>query len=123
QRNGTSADIVTNSVGKRLLPKQPEAFTHDLDGNKTSDGLWTNTWSAENRQLSIQSVSSVPSDARTLETWTYLPDGRWIERVVSRWVGTAYTAQTTNRYVWDGPVVAAVLNHTNGPAVSVMRGL
>ncbi len=33
--------------GNKFLPKTPEQFGYDLDGNLTSDGQWTYTWDAE----------------------------------------------------------------------------
>lgn len=57
------------------------------------------------------------------EQWTHLPDGRWIERIVSTNNGSAYVPTFTNRYVWDGNVLLAVLNNMNALELSFMRGL
>jgi RHS repeat-associated protein len=121
--NDTGADIVTNIAGNLLLAKNPEAFTYDADGNLTSDGLWTNVWNGENRRITIESRSTLPSAAKVKEAWTLLADGRWIERIVSTNNGTAYYPSLTNRYVWDNQVLLAVLDHTNGVVVSFMRGI
>jgi len=113
-----------NSVtGHVLVAQSPESFTYDADGNLASDSLWTNTWNAENRLVATESRSSVPAAARAREEWAYLPDGRWIQRVVSTNNGSAYYPAYTNRYVWDGQVLLAVLDHTNGLVMSFMRGL
>jgi hypothetical protein len=45
--------LVTGSV---QVAKSPEAFTYDLDGNLTSDSLWTNTWNGENRRVTKNGV-------------------------------------------------------------------
>ena len=121
--NYTTPDIVTNTIGKMLLAKTPEYFTYDLDGNQTSDSLWTNIWNGENRRITIESRSTLPAAAKVKEQWTHLADGRWIERVVSTNNGTAYYPSFTNRYVWDGQALLAVLDHTNGVVVSFVRGL
>lgn len=121
--NATGADIVTNIVGKALLAKTPEAFTYDADGNLTSDSLWTNVWNGENRRTIIESRTTLPAAAKVKEQWTILADGRWIERIVSTNNGTSYYSSLTNRYVWDGPVLLAVLDHTNGVVMSFLRGL
>ena len=110
-------------TGHVLVAQSPESFTYDADGNLTSDSLWTNTWNAENRLLATESRSSVPAAARAREEWTYLPDGRWIQRIVSTNNGSAYYTAFTNRYAWDGQVLLAVLDHTNGLVMSFMRGL
>jgi RHS repeat-associated protein len=57
------------------------------------------------------------------EVWTHLPDGRWIERIVSTNNGSAYYPAFTNRFIWDGQVLMAILNHTNGLVMSFVRGL
>jgi RHS repeat-associated protein len=121
--NGANPDLVTNVTGKVALSKTPEVFTYDLDGNLTRNGLWTNGWNGENRRVTIESGAGVPPAARRREQWTHLPDGRWIERIVSTNNGSAYYPAFTNRYVWDAQVLQAVLDHTNGLVMSFMRGL
>ena len=120
---GTNADLIATNLGHLLLPQTPETFTHDLDGNLTSDSLWTNMWNAENRRTVIESGTGVPPVARVRQQWAFLPDGRWIERIVATHNGTGYFAMQTNRYVWDGNVLVAVLNHTNGLELAFLRGL
>ena len=39
----------TSQGGSLFLPRTPEVFTYDQDGNQTSDGHWMYTWDAENR--------------------------------------------------------------------------
>ena len=122
-RDGANPDIVSTNTGNVLLAKAVDAFTHDADGNLTSDSLWTNTWNAENRLIAVESASGVPSGGKVKETWSHLPDGRWRERIVAYWNGLTYTNAYTNRFVWDKQVLLAVLNHTNGVATGLMRGL
>jgi RHS repeat-associated protein len=113
----------TSVTGNVLLAKSPQAFVYDADGNLTSDGLWTNTWDAENRLIATQNLTNVPSAGRMKEEWSYLPDGRWNQRIVSSWNGSSYVPQYTNRFVWDGKVLLAILDQTNGLVMSFMRGL
>lgn len=103
-------DIVTTKTGNVLVPKTPETFTYDADGNMTSDGRFTYTWDAENRMLTAESLTNAPSASRVRVEWTYLPDGRWSQRVASTWNGSSYAAQSTNRIVWDDIVLLAVIN-------------
>ncbi len=121
--NYTTPDIVTNTIGKMLVAKTPEYFTYDADGNLTNDSLWIYTWNGENRRVTVESRSTLPTGAKMKEVWTHLADGRWIERIVSTNSGTAYFPAFTNRYVWDNQVLLAVLDHTNGLVLSFMRGL
>ena len=59
-------DIDTNGGGAPeetrwvFLPKTPENFTHDLDGNLLSDGKWLYTWDGENRLVAMETKSSLP---------------------------------------------------------------
>jgi RHS repeat-associated protein len=55
--------------------------------------------------------------------WAYSPDGRWIERIAATNDGSTYYPSWTNRYVWDGQVLLAILDHTNGLVISFVRGL
>lgn len=121
--NGTNADIVTTDIGSVLLPKTPEAFTYDLDGNLTSDGLWTNKWDAENRLIEMQSLASVLDVAKQKLTFDYDYQGRRIRKVAYAWNGSAYVAQSTNKFVWDDWNLLAEVNHTNGLVRSYSWGL
>jgi RHS repeat-associated protein len=115
--------IVATNIGHARVPQATETFTHDWDGNLTSDSLWTNVWNGENRRTLIESRPNLPVAAKARVQWTHLPDGRWIERIVSTNNGSGYFPAQTNRYVWDGNVLLAVLNHTNGLQLSFLRGL
>ena len=122
-KDGANPDIVTTNTGSLLLPKATETFTYDLDGNLLTDSLWTNAWNAENRLVTVASAPGVPTNAWQRATWSYLADGRWSERVVSTWNGAAYIPQYTNRFVWDGKVLLAILSPANTVAMSFLRGL
>ena len=78
--NGTNADIVTTNIGNALVAKTPETFTHDLDGNLTSDGLWTNRWNGENQLVETESVAGVPSAARLKLVFSYDYRGRRVQK-------------------------------------------
>ncbi len=117
-----SAAGQTSIAGNVLVPRANESFWHDSDGNLLSDSLWTNTWSSENRLVEVESAVNVPGQARMREEWTHLPDGRWIQRIVSTNSGGVYYPAYTNRFVWDRQVLLAILDHTNGVVASFMRG-
>ena len=110
------------NTGSLYLPQTPENFVYDLDGNLISDGLWTNTWNAENRLIASESSAGFPPAARMKEEWSYLPDGRWSQRIVSKWISDAYVPQFTNKFVWDGKVLMAIVDHASGLVMSFLRG-
>jgi len=44
-----------------FLPRNPEGFTYDADGNLTQDGRWMYGWDAENRLIWMQSRADLPT--------------------------------------------------------------
>ncbi len=88
--------------GNCLVPKTPEIFSYDDDGNLTCDGLWIYKWDAENRLVSMESVSTIPIVAKKKINFAYDFHGRRIQKLVSTNNGTSYVAQYTNRFVYEG---------------------
>jgi len=118
-------DIVTSNTATAYVPKTPQAFTHDADGNQTSDARWTNRWDAENRLIEQESLSSVPPAYRQKLLFTYDWQNRRASKVVSNWnVGAGtYQLLTSERFVYDGWRPIAVLTSTLGPLTSFTWGL
>jgi RHS repeat-associated protein len=117
--NGSSPDIVTNTLGRAFLAGTPEAFGYDADGNLTNDGRWTYTWDAENRLIGMQALSTVPDAAKLRLDFVYDFKGRRTQKVVSLWNSTTinYQPSTTNFFVYDGWNLLAELNATNNSAI------
>ena len=78
--NGAGSYVVATNVGSLFVPKTPENFSHDLDGNLTEDGRWTYTWDAENRLTKVESRSDAPSLSRRKVVWEYDGLGRRIRQ-------------------------------------------
>ena len=58
-RNNADAsgnDAVQQSSVKKIVPKTPEQFTYDNDGNVLSDGRFNYTWDGENRLVKVESI-------------------------------------------------------------------
>lgn len=121
-RRTNQPDVVSTVVGSLFQPKTPELFLHDADGNLTNDGRWIITWDAENRASSFTSLATAPSASRQKVDCAY--DYRWrrIQKIVSTWNGSTYVPQSTNRFLYDGWNLVAVLNGTNGLVSSFMWG-
>ena len=113
----------SNRTGRVLVPPNRQPFWYDSDGNTLCDGVWTNQWDAENRLIATETTSAVPVEAMAKVTWSYRADGHWHERVVYVWTNAAWLASVTNRFIWDGNVILAILDHTNGLLFGFMRGL
>ncbi len=121
--NGANPDIITNTVGNAFLPLSPEAFIYDKDGNLTNDGRWTLTWDAENRLTAMTSLTTAPSGSKRKLEFAYDHQSRRIQKTVSTWNGSAYVAQSTNRFVYDGWNLIAVLSPNSSLLSSFMWGL
>ena len=61
-----------------FVPRTPEVFTYDLDGNLTSDGRWVYTWDAENRLSGMEAPAAVPARHRRKLAFAYDAQGRRI---------------------------------------------
>ena len=112
-------DALTEITKTPYLPKTPEVFTYDADGNLTDDARWHYTWDAENRL-----VAMVPSavggalrpDSLRLE-FSYDGQGRRISKNVYNWNGTAWVLGTSTRFLHDGWNLLAELNALNSNSV------
>lgn len=111
------------TTGNLLIPKTPQTFWYDSDGNTLSDGVWTNTWDAENRMSATENTSGVPSGGRAKEAWTFDDEGHWIQRVLFTWSGSAYLPNSTNRFVWQQGVMLAILRDSPVVEGTVLRGM
>jgi len=111
------------NTGNIFVPAATESYGYDADGNTTNDGRRTFTWDGENRLISMQAISSVPTGAKKKLDFAYDYQGRRIQKIVSTWNGSAYVAASTNKFLYDGWNLIAELNSTNGIVRSYIWGL
>jgi RHS repeat-associated protein len=78
--------VASIETGHAFVPKTPETFTYDADGNLLSDGRWTYTWDAENRLLRVQSRSDTPQASWRRVEWQYDALGRRIRQTTWSWL-------------------------------------
>ncbi len=107
-----------------FVPLTPEAFSHDVDGNLTSDGRWTYTYDAENRLVAMQTQTALsPSpfpnaDARRIEFKNdYL--GRRVQKTVrGGYNGTTFTTVVSDeKFVYAGWNLVLKLNAASSNAL------
>ena len=120
--NGTNADIVATNTGNVFLPQTPETFGYDLDGNMTNSGRWMVTWDAENQAISFMSLSSAPTASMKKVDCAYDYQGRRIQKIVSTNNGSAWIPVSTNRFVYDGWNLVAILNSDSSLLASFQWG-
>ncbi len=95
-------DIVATKTGAVFVVQSPEQFTHDADGNVTSDGRWQYTWDAENRLLSAESLTNAPAASKRKVEWTYDGQGRRIRQKVYAWDTDLWTLTSDLLFAYDG---------------------
>ena len=110
---GGTNDIVSNVTGSVFLPGNPENYSYDKDGNLTSDGRFTNSWDAENRLTNITSLSGGATGSLVKLDITYDYMGRRVQKIVSTNSGSGYVASYTNKFIYDGWNVIAILDGAN----------
>ena len=113
----------TTVNGNVFVPQTPENFTYDDDGTLTQDGRWDYTWDAENRLVKLVSKSGAPSGSEKSVDFSYDGKSRRISKTVSNWVSGAWQLESTNRFVYDGWNLIAVLSSGSTLQSAFMWGL
>ncbi len=125
-------DAVAVSKRKAWLPRTPEAFTYDADGNLVGDGRWTYTWDGENRLVAMETRADIlppfgnfPLTERRKLEFGYDAQGRRFGKKVSTWTGTAWQLVSSTHFVYDGWNLLADLNalNSNTAACTYVWGL
>jgi len=113
--NRTDSDSVTVTLG------DAPAFTHDANGNLTSDGLWQYSYDDENQLVSVAMVTPVAGSKKIDNVYDGL--GRRRVKTVSTWNGTQYNVTSIEKFVYDGWNLAAVLNSSGSPVKGFAWGV
>jgi YD repeat-containing protein len=120
--DGSNPDIATNHNGNVFVSATPEIFGYDPDGNLTNDGRWTFSWDGENRLKSMVAVSTVPSAAKLKLDFDYDHQWRRLQKIVSTNDSGSYVAYSTNRFVYDGWNLIAILDSQSVMSQTFMWG-
>lgn len=101
---GTNNDYYMGSTGRYFVAKTPEAFTHDADGNLTSDGRFNYEWNAENRLVKATTqLAGLPSNVPKVKLkMDYDQQGRRVSQSRSLHDGTAWVWQESRGFIYDG---------------------
>lgn len=124
-QNVTNISGTFTNRGGLICPANSQTLTYDEDGNLISDGIWTYQWDGENRLVSMYMTSNIAGIAGTnclkLDfVYDYL--GRRVQKVVSTNNGTVFVPLSTNRFVYDGWNLLAILNPQSSILQSFMWG-
>ncbi len=104
--------------GYVFVPKTPETFSYDADGNLTNDGRWVYTWDGENRLTQLESQTTAPAASKRKITHTYDYQSRLIARK-SYTNNGSYQIKSDTKYLNDGWRCLAEINATNN---NLIRG-
>ena len=100
----------TSGHGGLYLAQNPENYTYDADGNLTQDGRWTYAWDGENRLISMTSLTNAPTASIYKLSFTYDYHGEEDSEDCFDEQRDLDVAQYTNRFVYDGWNLVAILN-------------
>lgn len=117
-------DVVAEQDGSVYVPKTPEQYIYDSDGNLTQDGRWVYTWNGENQLIAMESISSVPVAAKKRLQFNYDYMGRRVEKQVYTWNATTgtYQAVSATQFLYDGWNLTGELNGANSLLRSYLWG-
>ncbi len=121
--DATSTSLVARTS---FVPRSPEVFAYDLDGNLTQDGQWGYTWDAENRLTRMELLTNaVPAEHRLQLSFTYDWQGRRIAKLVKQWNPEDGTYQITSfrKFHYDGWNLICEQDEVTGMKISYTWGL
>ncbi|MBI2927471.1 MAG: RHS repeat-associated core domain-containing protein, partial [Verrucomicrobia bacterium] len=101
--------------GNVFVPKTPESFGHDVDGNLTGDGRWDFTWDAENRLTKLESRADAPTGSKRRLELEYDWQGRRIRKKVTNLDTGAVLDH--RKFLYDGWNLVTELNWTNNNVI------
>ncbi|MBI2927420.1 MAG: RHS repeat-associated core domain-containing protein [Verrucomicrobia bacterium] len=104
-----------SASGNVFVPKRPESFGHDVDGNLTGDGRWDFTWDAENRLTKLESRTDAPTGSKRRLELEYDWQGRRIRKKVTNLDTGAVLDH--RKFLYDGWNLVTELNWTNNNVI------
>jgi len=111
-QNVTNIACNTTNKGGVVFPANNQTLVYDEDGNLKFDGVWTYRWDGGNRLISMTmtNVSGIANANRLKLDFAYDYIGRRVSKTVSTWNGSAFASPVTNKFVYDGWNLIAILN-------------
>ena len=119
---GGSTNTDATITGSLFLPQNPENFSYDPDGNLISDGRFTNVWDAENRLIGMTNIANIATAGKYALSIAYDYQGRRIQKIVYTNSGSAWIASYTNKFIYDGWNLVAILDGGNNLLDSFVWG-
>ena len=114
-------DVLTSNEGHLFVPRTPEVFSYDADGNLLSDGRWNYTWDAENRLVRVESRSETPAASWRRVEWQYDALGRRIRQITSDGSSGSWQVTEDLKFVSDPVLFGRHIAELNGTNNAVVR--
>jgi len=106
--------VSSMETGHVFVPKTPEIFTYDADGNLLSDRRWNYTWDADNWLVKMESRPDTPQGSWRRIEWTYDALGRRIQQVTLIWTNNAWFLVENLKFVSDPMLFGRQIVDLNG---------
>lgn len=124
---GISIQSVSNTVtltsnATVFLPRTPETFVHDADGNLVTNGQFSFGWDAENRLTSFTPLPGTPTNIWQSGRMSHDHLGRRVSKAVSNYVNGVWQLAFDQRFAYDGWNLLAILTSSNTPLYSFTWG-
>jgi RHS repeat-associated protein len=100
--------------GNVFVPKTPEPFTYDADGNLLGDGRWNYSWDAENRLVAMAANTTVGPQISLAFQYD------WQGRRILKQVSASGVCTNSTASVYDQWNLIAELNTLNAPAAPTL---
>ncbi|MBI3774443.1 MAG: RHS repeat-associated core domain-containing protein, partial [Gammaproteobacteria bacterium] len=117
QNNTVSVSGGPSASGNVFVPKTPENFTYDADGNEIADGHWSIGWDGENRVTWIGGATTLPAGSAQGMNCAYDWRSRRISKTVSNYTAGAWSRTAVSNFVYDGWNLIAILDGLNANAL------
>ena len=119
---GENKDVVDEESLNVFVPKTPELYTYDDDGNMTGDGQFDYVWNGENRLISATPKTLVDGAKKIEFVHDYM--GRRTSKKTHTYnLGTtSWDLTKTEKIVWDNFNKIAILDEANALQKSMLWG-
>jgi RHS repeat-associated protein len=110
----SGGDALSSVRRTAYLPRSPERFAYDADGNLLADGAWSYSWDGENRLVAVETSASRVQlgEARRRVVFTYDAIGRRAASVRTTFVPAGFGRLLQARFV-DGNLTGPPLETTD----------
>jgi RHS repeat-associated protein len=89
-----------------FVPKHPEAFEYDEDGNLKRDGRWEYVWDSENRLIGMETLPAAHAAGAPRQRLTFAYDAQWrrIRKQTETWDPSSalWLPSSDSRFIYDG---------------------